>query len=114
MTLSDRGGLQGTRDKQRGRKGKPKAVERAASKVLEKIAHAKDKALASIAIAYVLHKTSHMLLLVGGRKVEHILGNIQALETELDEADMAKIESAYRFDAGFPHPFLSGSLWRRR
>ena len=94
-----------------GRKGKPSSVERAVSKVLEGISLAKDTAVTSIAMAYVMQKAPYVFPLVGGRKVEHIKGNINALNVDLTEDDIAKIDAAYRFDPGFPHTFLSGSLF---
>ncbi|KFZ00751.1 hypothetical protein V501_10490 [Pseudogymnoascus sp. VKM F-4519 (FW-2642)] len=94
-----------------GRKGKPSSVERAVSKVMEELASAKDTEITSIAMAYVMHKAAYVFPLVGGRKVDHIKGNIDALTVDLTDEDIAKIEGAYRFDPGFPHNFLSGSLW---
>ena len=49
--------------------------------------------------------------LVGGRKVEHIVGNIEALKIQMNDSDIAKIEEAYPFNPGFPHTFLSGTLF---
>lgn len=94
-----------------GRKGKPSSVERAVSKVMEDLASAKNTQITSIAMAYVMQKAPYVFPLVGGRKVDHIKGNIDALTVDLNEEDIAKIESASRFDLGFPHNFLSGSLW---
>lgn len=45
--------------------------------------------------------------LVGGRIVSHLRGNVEALGLSLDEKDINDIESAYRFDPGFPHNFLN-------
>jgi aryl-alcohol dehydrogenase-like predicted oxidoreductase len=94
-----------------GRKSKPRQVEKVVSKILEDIASAKNTQITSIAMAYVLHKTPYVFPLVGGRKVEHIKGNIDALNIALSDEDIAKIDSAYYFDPGFPHTFLSGSLF---
>lgn len=94
-----------------GRKKPPSRVERAVSKVLEDLAKVKDSQVTSIAMAYVMHKAPYVFPLVGGRKVEHIKGNIKALKINLTEAEISKIESAYHFDPGFPHSFLSGSLF---
>jgi aryl-alcohol dehydrogenase-like predicted oxidoreductase len=94
-----------------GRKGKPSSVELAVSKVIEGLAKEKNTALTSIALAYVMQKAPYVFPLVGGRKVEHIKGNIDALKVELSEDDIAKIDKAYHFDHGFPHTFLSGTLF---
>lgn len=95
-----------------GRKGKkPTSVEKAVSKVMEGLAKEKKTALTSIAMAYVMQKTPYVFPLVRGRKVEHIKGNIDALNVDLTEEDVLKIDAAYHFDPGFPHTFLSGTLF---
>ncbi|KAJ5932494.1 hypothetical protein N7516_006983 [Penicillium verrucosum] len=45
---------------------------------------------------------------VGGRKVEHLLSNIEGLWVDLSDEDLKEIEAAYEFDIGFPMNFL---LW---
>jgi aryl-alcohol dehydrogenase-like predicted oxidoreductase len=95
-----------------GRKMKPASVrEKDVSKVLEKIAKAKNTELTSVALAYVMHKTPYVFPIVGGRKVEHLKGNIAALVISLSEEDIKEIEGVYEFDFGFPHTFLSGTLF---
>lgn len=92
-----------------GRKIKP-ATEReiAVSKVLEGVAKRKGSTIQAVALQYVMHKAPYVFPLVGGRKVEHLAGNIEALELPLDETDMKEIDGAYGFEHGFPHEFLSG------
>ncbi|KAF6749899.1 NADP-dependent oxidoreductase domain-containing protein [Ephemerocybe angulata] len=75
--------------------------------VLEKIgAEIGVKSLTSIAIAYVMHKTRFVFPIVGGRKVEQLLENIQALEISLTPEHLAAIEGATKFDLGFPHSMI--------
>ncbi len=94
-----------------GRKWKPvSAVEKNVSKVLEKIAVAKNTELTSVALAYVMQKTPYVFPIVGGRKLEHIKGNVAALSVSLTQEDIKEIEGAYEFDFGFPSTFLSGTL----
>ncbi|KAF2674583.1 Aldo/keto reductase [Microthyrium microscopicum] len=81
------------------------------SRVLEDIAKAKDVEILNIPLAYVLQKTPYVFPIVGGRKVEHFKGSIAALKVSLSEEDVKKIESAYDFDYGFPHTFLSGTMF---
>ncbi|QMW34685.1 hypothetical protein G4B84_010151 [Aspergillus flavus NRRL3357] len=64
-----------------------------------------------IALAYVRHKAPYVFPVVGGRKVEHLRGNIAALDLSLSVEEMAQTEAAYPFDHGFPHTFLSGTLF---
>ncbi|PYI04437.1 Aldo/keto reductase [Aspergillus sclerotiicarbonarius CBS 121057] len=81
------------------------------SRVLEDIANAKGVDLLNIALAYVMNKAPYVFPIVGGRKVEHLKGSIAGLKVALTEAEVAKVEEAYNFDYGFPHTFLSGSMF---
>ena len=74
---------------------------------LEKIAERKSTAITSIALAYVMHKAPYVFPIVGGRKIEHLKGNIEALGLELSDEDVAEIDGAAPFDIGFPLSFLS-------
>ena len=44
--------------------------------------------------------------LSGGRKIEHLKGNIEALSLVLSEEDLKEIEAAAPFDIGFPSNML--------
>lgn len=85
-------------------------LDKQVSKVLERIGKAKSIPLVHVALAYVFQKTPYVFPIIGGRKVEHLRGNIEALHVSLTEAEMDEVESAYEFDPGFPHTFLSGTL----
>lgn len=76
------------------------------SKVLETVATRKNTAITSIALAYVMHKTPYVFPIVGGRTIEHLKGNIEALKVRLSEEDMEEIEGTLPFDHGFPLSFL--------
>jgi aryl-alcohol dehydrogenase-like predicted oxidoreductase len=78
------------------------------SKVLEKIAKAKNTQITSVALAYVMQKTPYVFPIVGGRKIDHLKGNIEGLSIELSEAEIKEIEGANAFDIGFPMNFLGG------
>ena len=78
------------------------------SEVLETIAKRKGTLITSVALAYVMHKAPYVFPICGGRKVDHLKGNIEALGLQLSEEDMKKIEHAYPFDVGFPHNLLAG------
>lgn len=77
------------------------------SKALEKLAKEKGTAITSVALAYVMQKTTYVFPIVGGRKVEHLRGNIEALGLELSAKEIEEIEAAMDFDIGFPLNFLS-------
>ncbi|GJN87107.1 hypothetical protein Rhopal_000052-T1 [Rhodotorula paludigena] len=83
------------------------------SAVLEELADARGDGttLLNIALAYVLQKTPYVFPIIGGRKVEHLTSNISALEVELTDDELHRIERAYEFEHGFPTSFLSGSLF---
>lgn len=86
--------------------GQPSESHIAVSKVLEKMAKEKNTVLTSIALAYVMHKTPNVFPIVGGRKIEHLKGNIEALSIKLSQEDIDEIESATPWDSGFPMNFL--------
>lgn len=117
MSLAPWGALGGGYFKPKGQSGKdggrnfPHVKSKDAdqvSEVLEKIAKRKGTLITSVALAYVMHKAPYVFPICGGRKVEHLRGNIEALGLQLSEKDMEEIEQAYPFDVGFPHNMLAG------
>ncbi|KAK3487674.1 norsolorinic acid reductase [Neurospora hispaniola] len=91
-----------------GRKIKATEEQIKISRALEKIAQRKNTAITSVALAYVMHKAPYVFPIVGGRSVEHLKGNIEALTLALSDQDIDEIESAVPFDIGFPSSFLYG------
>lgn len=85
--------------------------DKTVSKALEKIGDRKGVPLTSVALAYTMQKAPYVFPIVGARKLEHIQGNVAALTVYLSDEDIKEIESAYEFDPGFPHTFLSGTLF---
>ena len=55
-----------------------------------------------------MHKAPYVYPIVGGRKIEHLKGNIEALSLELSNEEIDDIESAVPFDIGFPMNMLFG------
>lgn len=53
-----------------------------------------------------MHKAPYVFPIVGGRKVEHLKGNIDAVELVLSVKVFEKIENAHLFDVCFPHNIL--------
>ncbi|KAI9821620.1 MAG: hypothetical protein M1832_003294 [Thelocarpon impressellum] len=93
-----------------GRKfGPASEAQQAVSKALEGVAARRGSSLTGVALAYVMHKAPYVFPVVGGRKIEHLKGNIEALALELDAKDFEEIEGATPFDIGFPLSFLSGA-----
>ncbi len=96
------------RRKNEGRSmGGPSEAHIKLSEVLEGIAKKKETAMTSVALAYVMHKAPYVFPICGGRKVDHLKGNIEALGLELSKEDMDEIDGATPFDIGFPNNFLS-------
>jgi diketogulonate reductase-like aldo/keto reductase len=56
-----------------------------------------------VALAYVMHKTPFVFPIIGGRKVEQLQGNIDALRIKLSDEQMKYLESVLPFDPGFPN-----------
>jgi aryl-alcohol dehydrogenase-like predicted oxidoreductase len=59
-----------------------------------------------VALAYVMHKAPYVFPIVGGRKVEQLLGNIEALSISLTPEQIVFLESTVDFDIGFPLNFI--------
>lgn len=96
------------RKSQEGRQREPTDSQVKISRVLETVANRKHTALTSVALAYVMHKAPYVFPIVGGRKVDHLRHNIEALSLELSQDDIHEIEEAIPFDLGFPHSMLWG------
>lgn len=64
------------------------------------------ESVTAIALAYVLCKAPNVFPLVGGRKVEHLHDNIQALKIRLTAKQIQFLEQATEFDIGFPNNFI--------
>ncbi|KAF8189346.1 NADP-dependent oxidoreductase domain-containing protein [Pholiota molesta] len=83
------------------------AEEKRICKVLEAIAQEIGaKNITSVAIAYLMQKTVYVFPIVGGRKVEHLLANTEALDISLTEDQIKRLESEVKFDPGFPSTFI--------
>ena len=87
----------------------PEKYARIAGK-LEEIANRKGKntLITSVALAYVMHKVPYVFPIIGGRKVDHLKGNIDALGIKLSQEEIDEIDSVEPFDVGFPMNFLFG------
>ena len=55
-----------------------------------------------VAIAYLMQKAPLVFPLIGGRKVEHLLANLEALDISLSDEHIQYLESILPFDLGFP------------
>lgn len=57
----------------------------------------------TVAIAYVMQKVPYVFPIIGGRKVEHLHANLEALSIALEDEHIKEIEAAVPFAPGFPH-----------
>jgi aryl-alcohol dehydrogenase-like predicted oxidoreductase len=77
------------------------------SAALEKVANEHGiQSLTAVALAYVMQKTPNVFPIIGGRKVEHLKDNIQALCIKLSDEQVKYLESQTEFDIGFPGNFV--------
>lgn len=77
--------------------------EKKMSAALEKIAKEIGvEHITAVAIAYLMHKTTYVFPIIGGRKVEHLMANIEALNISLTDEHIKAIEDVIPFDPGFP------------
>lgn len=75
---------------------------------LEKIALERGTNITSVALAWARTKGPYIFPVVGGRKIEHLRGSIEALGLELTKEEIADIEKAVPFDFGYPQTILGG------
>ncbi|KAJ7616938.1 NADP-dependent oxidoreductase domain-containing protein [Mycena polygramma] len=77
--------------------------EKKISYALEKVAaEVGTKSITAVAIAYVLNKVPYCFPVVGGRKIEHLDSNIEALDISLSKEQIEFLEGVVPFDPGFP------------
>ncbi|KAF8998538.1 Aldo/keto reductase [Cyathus striatus] len=77
--------------------------EKLVCKALEKVAgDVGTKSITAVAIAYVMQKTPFVFPIIGGRKIEHLKANIEALDISLSKEQIKYLESIVPFDLGFP------------
>ncbi|THG99230.1 hypothetical protein EW145_g7298 [Phellinidium pouzarii] len=86
--------------------------EKKMSAALEKVAkEVGTEHITAVAIAYVMHKTPYVFPIIGGRKVEHLMANTEALKISLSDEQMKYIESIFAFDPGYPHATYGDGTW---
>ncbi|KAF8986748.1 Aldo/keto reductase [Cyathus striatus] len=85
------------------RKWERSEKEKEMCKALEKVmGEVGAKSIGAVAIAYVMQKTTYVFPIIGGRKIEHLKENIEALEISLSKEQIKYIESIVPFELGFP------------
>ncbi|KAF4539026.1 Norsolorinic acid reductase [Lasiodiplodia theobromae] len=84
----------------------PREKDKKVAAALDKLAKPRGVHRTAIALAYVMHKSPYVFPIVGGRNINHLKGNIEALSIELSPQEIEQIEEAEPFDVGFPMNFL--------
>lgn len=80
------------------------------SAALEKVAgELGTDSIQAVAIAYVIQKTPYVFPIIGGKRVEHLKSNIEALSLHLSDEQISYLESIGSFDVGF-REYLPDSL----
>lgn len=59
-----------------------------------------------VAIAYIQQKVPYVFPIVGGRKVEHLHANLEALEIALSEEQVAYLDNVIPWSKGFPYNYF--------
>ena len=64
-----------------------------------------------VASAYLMQKAPYITAfpIACGRKVEHLLANLEALDISLGVKEIKLLESVIPFDPGFPSTFIVGA-----
>ena len=87
--------------------GEQSEAEVAYSEVLYKVAQEHGiESVTAIALAYVMSKAGNVFPIVGGRRIEHLHDNIQALSIKLTPEQIKQLEGVRPFDTGFPNNFI--------
>ncbi|KAJ7174567.1 NADP-dependent oxidoreductase domain-containing protein [Mycena filopes] len=85
--------------------------EKKISYALEKVAaEVGTKSITAVAIAYVMQKVPYCFPIIGGRKVEHLMANVEALDISLSAEQIAFLEGAVPFDPGFPTTMIGNGV----
>ncbi|KAL5499227.1 AAD14_2 [Sanghuangporus vaninii] len=81
---------------------------------LEKVAkEVGTEHVTAVAIEYLMQKTPYVFPIIGGRKVEQLMANIDALKISLSDEHIKYIESILPFDLGFPLNFIGDGTSER-
>lgn len=75
---------------------------------LEEISKRRGVHMTALALAYVMAKYPYVYPIVGCRTLAHLKANINALKVEISKEEIKELESAGKFDAGFPHDVTFG------
>ena len=78
-------------------------MSHALEKVAKEVGLDADLGIPAVAIAYVMQKTPYVFPIIGGRKVEQLQQNIEALSVYLTPEHIKFLDDASPFQPGFPY-----------
>lgn len=70
------------------------------------IAEAKGISASQVALAWLLHRKGVTSPIVGAKKLSHVKDNLDAVNVDLTQEEMQKLDEASDIELGFPHDFL--------
>ncbi|KIJ42318.1 hypothetical protein M422DRAFT_254391 [Sphaerobolus stellatus SS14] len=62
--------------------------------------------MTAVAIAYTMHKVPYAFPIIGRRKIEHLMANIEALDISINPEQIKYLDESSTFNIGFPHNIL--------
>ena len=69
------------------------------------------KHITSVAIAWIMQKAPYVFPIIGGRKVEHLHQNLEALDIYLTDEQIQRLDNVVPLNKGFPYTeFVSAVL----
>ncbi|EMD38809.1 hypothetical protein CERSUDRAFT_81624 [Gelatoporia subvermispora B] len=81
--------------------------EKKVCRALEEVASQVDaKSITAVAIAYVMQKTPYVFPIIGGRKVEQLMDNLEALDISLSGEQIQYLEGILPFSPAFPNSLI--------
>lgn len=77
---------------------------------VKQVAEESGRPMSQVAINWVRQqRQAHIIPLLGARKLEQLQDNLAALEWQLDEAQLQRLDEASAIELGFPHGLLDGN-----
>jgi aryl-alcohol dehydrogenase-like predicted oxidoreductase len=76
------------------------------AKVVDQIAQEIGKPASQVALNWVRQQSGTIIPIVGSRRPEQIVQNIEATTWKLEQAQLERLDAASKIDLGFPHAFL--------
>jgi aryl-alcohol dehydrogenase-like predicted oxidoreductase len=89
----------------------PERVDRIVA-ALQRISRDSNVPPAQIALAWLLHRPSPVIPIIGTRKISQLTDNLAALEVKLTAEQLEVLEEASSVSLGFPHEFYQLDLVR--